>query len=267
MRKLALLLGLLVFSCTLFAQTTITGKIIDSKTGVRLSGVSVKVKSTKTGTQTNADGVFKIQAKAGDILEISSVGYKNQTLSVTGESDLSINLEQSSAELNEVVVTGNRGTPRVRIESAVPVDVIKVNQIGETTAKPDLMSQMNMAVPSFNYNKQSGADGSDAIDFASLRGLGYDQTLVLVNGKRYHLAAFVNEFGTRGRGNSGTDLNSIPEAAIDRVEILRDGASAQYGSDAIAGVINIILKKMCGNSLLMLVTADTMTTNTIHLIM
>ncbi len=243
MRKLALLLGLLVFSCTLFAQTTITGKIIDSKTGVRLSGVSVKVKSTKTGTQTNADGVFKIQAKAGDILEISSVGYKNQTLSVTGESDLSINLEQSSAELNEVVVTGNRGTPRVRIESAVPVDVIKVNQIGETTAKPDLMSQMNMAVPSFNYNKQSGADGSDAIDFASLRGLGYDQTLVLVNGKRYHLAAFVNEFGTRGRGNSGTDLNSIPEAAIDRVEILRDGASAQYGSDAIAGVINIILKK------------------------
>ncbi len=100
-----------------------------------------------------------------------------------------------------------------------------------------------MAVPSFNYNKQSGADGSDAIDFASLRGLGYDQTLVLVNGKRRHLAAFVNEFGTRGRGNSGTDLNAIPEAAIDRVEILRDGASAQYGSDAIAGVINIILKK------------------------
>ena len=100
-----------------------------------------------------------------------------------------------------------------------------------------------MAVPSFNYNKQSGADGSDAIDFASLRGLGYDQTLVLVNGKRRHLSAFVNEFGTRGRGNSGTDLNAIPEAAIDRVEILRDGASAQYGSDAIAGVMNIILKK------------------------
>ena len=144
-----------MFSCTLFAQTTITGKIIHSKTGVRLSGVSVKVKSSKSGTQTNADGVFKIQAKSGDVLEISNVGYKNQTLSVTGESDLSINLEQSSAELNEVVVTGNRGTPRVRIESAVPVDVIKVNQIGETTAKPDLMSQMNMAVPSFNYNKQS----------------------------------------------------------------------------------------------------------------
>ena len=96
---------------------------------------------------------------------------------------------------------------------------------------------------SFNYNKQSGGDGSDAIDFASLRGLGFDQTLVLINGKRRHMSAFVNQVGTRGRGNSGYDLNAIPEDAIDRVEVLRDGASAQYGSDAIAGVINIILKK------------------------
>src|SRR6201996_519169 len=100
-----------------------------------------------------------------------------------------------------------------------------------------------MFVPSFNYNKQSGGDGSDAIDFASLRGLGFDQTLVLINGKRQHTSAFVNEVGTRGRGNSGTDLNAIPESAIDHIEILRDGASAQYGSDAIAGVINIVLKK------------------------
>ncbi|MEJ0080632.1 MAG: TonB-dependent receptor plug domain-containing protein [Puia sp.] len=115
----------------------------------------------------------------------------------------------------------------------MPVDVVKLNSLEQTTSSPNLEAQLNMAVPSFNYNKQSGADGSDAIDFASLRGLGYDQTLVLVNGKRRHLAAFVNEFGTRGRGNSGTDLNAIPEAAIDRVEILRDGASAQYGSDAI----------------------------------
>ncbi|HEY4875690.1 MAG TPA: TonB-dependent receptor, partial [Puia sp.] len=164
-------------------------------------------------------------------------------ITIAGQSDISINLEQNSTELNEVVVTGNRGTPRVRTESPVPIDIIKVNQVGETTAKPDLMSQLNMSVPSFNYNKQSGADGSDAIDFASLRGLGFDQTLVLVNGKRRHLSAFVNELGTRGRGNSGTDLNAIPEASIDHIEILRDGASAQYGSDAIAGVMNIILKK------------------------
>ncbi|HEX7845672.1 MAG TPA: TonB-dependent receptor, partial [Chitinophagaceae bacterium] len=95
----------------------------------------------------------------------------------------------------------------------------------------------------FNYNKQSGSDGADHIDLATLRGLGPDQTLVLINGKRRHQTAFVAVFGTRGRGNSGTDLNAIPASAIDRIEVLRDGASAQYGSDAIAGVINIILKK------------------------
>ena len=87
------------------------------------------------------------------------------------------------SDLGQFVFVGTRGAPRSKIESPVPVDVIKVNTLGEVTAKPDLMSQLNMAVPSFNYNKQSGGDGSDAIDFASLRGLGFDQTLVLINGK------------------------------------------------------------------------------------
>ncbi|RZK25332.1 MAG: TonB-dependent receptor, partial [Hymenobacter sp.] len=87
-----------------------------------------------------------------------------------------------------------------------------------------------------------GADGADHVDPATLRGLGPDQTLVLVNGKRWHQSSLVNLFGTRGRGNTGTDLNTIPAASIERIEILRDGASAQYGSDAIAGVINIVLK-------------------------
>jgi len=107
----------------------------------------------------------------------------------------------------------------------------------------DITSVLNYAAPSFNYNKQSGSDGADHIDLATLRGLSPDQTLVLINGKRRHQTAFVAVFGTRGRGASGTDLNAIPEGSIDHIEILRDGASAQYGSDAIAGVINIILKK------------------------
>jgi iron complex outermembrane recepter protein len=243
MKRIPLIILLSINSLVILAQSTVTGKITDSKTGGPLSGVTIKSKSSKAGTQTNNEGLFKIQAATGDVLEISSIGYKTQKVSVTGLSDLSISLEQNLSELNEIVVTGNRGTPRIRTESPVPVDIVKVNQVGETTAKPDLMNQLNMAVPSFNYNKQSGGDGSDAIDFASLRGLGFDQTLVLVNGKRRHLSAFVNEVGTRGRGNSGTDLNAIPEAAIDHIEVLRDGASAQYGSDAIAGVINIILKK------------------------
>lgn len=100
---------------------------------------------------------------------------------------------------------------------------------------------MQFSAPSFNSNKQSGSDGADAVDPASLRGLGPDQTLLLLNGKRYHQSSLVNLFGTRGRGNTGSDLNTIPVTAIKKIEVLRDGASAQYGSDAIAGVINIIL--------------------------
>jgi iron complex outermembrane recepter protein len=243
MRKLLLAVSCIAISGMLCAQKNFVGVVKDLKTNQPLAGVSVKVKSSKIGTTTNAEGVFKIQVSDRDVLELSMVGYKSQTQSINNQSEININLEPTNTELGEVVVVGNRGAPRTKIESPVPVDVIHVNQIGQTTGKPDLMSQLNMAVPSFNYNKQSGGDGSDAIDFASLRGLGFDQTLVLINGKRQHMSAFVNQVGTRGRGNSGYDLNAIPEASIDRVEILRDGASAQYGSDAIAGVIDIILKK------------------------
>ena len=234
---------LLLCSSLLFAQKTITGKITDRQTGTPLAGASIKLKGTSRGTSSNNEGVFSLQVGTGDILIISIIGYTSQTLPIPESSSFTILLEPASAELTQLIFVGNRGAGRVKTESPVPVDVIRVNEVGQTTARPDLMSQLNMSVPSFNYNKQSGADGSDANDFASLRGLGFDQTLVLVNGKRRHLSAFVNQAGTRGRGNSGTDLNAIPEAAIDRVEILRDGASAQYGSDAIAGVINIILKK------------------------
>jgi iron complex outermembrane receptor protein len=219
----------------------ISGKITDSK-GTPIEGVTVKIKSTRAGTSTDKDGKFTLNVLPTDVLEINSVGFKIKTVPVSSKS-YNISLEAAPVDLQEVVMVGSRKGGRVKTESPVPVDVISLNSVGQTTAKPDLESMLNMAVPSFNYNKQSGGDGSDAIDFASLRGLGFDQTLVLVNGKRRHLSAFVNEVGTRGRGNSGTDLNAIPEAAIDRVEILRDGASAQYGSDAIAGVINLILKK------------------------
>lgn len=105
---------------------------------------------------------------------------------------------------------------------------------------------LQSVAPSFNATKQSGADGADHIDPASLRGMGPDQTLVLINGKRRHQSSLINIFGSRGRGNTGTDLNAIPVSAIDHIEILRDGASAQYGSDAIAGVINVVLKSNTG---------------------
>lgn len=237
-----------VFFCLFFSISTmaqkqkISGKITGSA-GLPLESVTVKVKSSGAVTRTNKDGVFSVDGNQKDLLEISSVGYVSKTVDVNGTLAIDVQMETSYSSLTELVMVGSRGRSRVKTESPVPVDIINVGQLSTTTAKPDLMSQLNMSVPSFNYNKQSGGDGSDAIDFASLRGLGFDQTLVLVNGKRHHLSAFVNQAGTRGRGNSGTDLNAIPEASIDRVEILRDGASAQYGSDAIAGVVNIILKK------------------------
>jgi iron complex outermembrane receptor protein len=242
MRKWLFLFILIAVIQTTFAQAPVSGSIKDLQSGNPLFGASIKIKGRKSGTSTDASGNFTLTAKPGDVLQVSMVGYKTME-STVGDGPIVIGLTTAMEDLGQLVFVGTRGAPRSRVESPVPVDVIKVNTLGETTAKPDLMSQLNMAVPSFNYNKQSGGDGSDAIDFASLRGLGFDQTLVLINGKRRHLSAFVNQVGTRGRGNSGTDLNSIPEAAIDRIEILRDGASAQYGSDAIAGVINIILKK------------------------
>jgi len=240
--QILLITALLFFTVNSFAQTTITGKITDNN-GAPLSGASVNVKGTSRGTTTNSSGEFTLSANAADELEITIVGFKKKSVKVGSRTSLAISLEPEITELGEIVFVGTRGSGRAKTETPVPVDVIRINQIGLPTAKTDLTSVLNMAAPSFNYNKQSGADGADHIDIGTLRGLGPDHTLVLINGKRRHPTAFVGLFGTRGRANSGVDMNGFPEASVDRIEILRDGASAQYGSDAIAGVINIILKK------------------------
>lgn len=140
------------------------------------------------------------------------------------------------------MIVGSRNAKRTAVDTPVPVDVIDVGSLASKNGKVEVNDLLQYAAPSFNATKQSGSDGADHVVPASLRGLGPDQTLVLINGKRRHQSSLVNIFGTRGRGNSGTDLNAIPTAAIKRIEVLRDGASAQYGSDAIAGVINIVLK-------------------------
>ena len=131
-------------------------------------------------------------------------------------------------------------------DTAVPVDFIPMTKATEQGGQFDLAQVLNNVSPSFNSTRQTGADGADLVDSAALRGLGSDQTLVLVNGKRRHTVALVNLFGARNRGNTGTDMNAIPLMAIRNVQVLRDGAAAQYGSDAIAGVINIELKKSLG---------------------
>ncbi|MFN8291091.1 MAG: TonB-dependent receptor [Chitinophagaceae bacterium] len=245
MRKALLVSFLFLATCfAALAQQTVTGKVTDAN-GLPLAGITVQIKGTSRGTQTVADGSFSLVARTGDELQISGIGYATQTVKI-GTGVITVTLLQSAEELSQVVLVGTRTTGRAKTETPVPVDVIRINQAGLPTARMDLTSILNVAAPSFNYNKQSGADGADHIDLGTLRGLGPDQSLVLINGKRRHQTAFVGLFGTRGRGNSGADLNGFPQIAVDRIEILRDGASAQYGSDAMAGVINVILKKDVG---------------------
>lgn len=151
--------------------------------------------------------------------------------------------EQDAVTTSEIVVTGSRSQEiRSNVDTAAPIDVVNSAQLAET-GQVEVAQMVNFVAPSFNSAKQTIANGTDHIDPATLRGLGPDQTLLLLNGKRQHTTALVNVNSTVGRGSVGYDMNAIPAAAIERIEVLRDGAAAQYGSDAIAGVINIGLKR------------------------
>lgn len=146
----------------------------------------------------------------------------------------------------QIIVTGTRRTDRTVAESPVPIDVIGGEQLADQ-GYTDTNRILNQLVPSFNFPQPSITDGTDALRPATLRGLAPDQTLVLVNGKRRHTSALLNLNGSVGRGSAAVDLNTIPPLAIERIEVLRDGAASQYGSDAIAGVINVQLKRREGN--------------------
>ena len=147
-----------------------------------------------------------------------------------------------------VVVIGSRTTARSALDTVVPVGLIDQKDL-QSAGTPELGKVLQELDPSFNFTTTFISDGTDIIRPATLRGLGPDQLLVLVNGKRRHQQALVNVQQTIGRGSAGTDINAIPLSAIQRIEVLRDGAAAQYGSDAIAGVINIVLKQGPGSQM------------------
>ncbi len=229
------------------AQKTVTGNVSDKK-GQPVSGATILEKGTQNGTTADDSGNFSIKVKTDNaVLVISSLGYKKMEVTASGNS-VSAVLEEEGQELQEVQIqtVGSRNTKRTVVDSPVAVDIINVSDVVNKTGQVEINQLLQYAAPSFNASKQSGSDGADHIDPATLRGLGPDQTLVLINGKRRHQSSLVNLFGSRGRGNTGTDMNAIPAASIKRIEVLRDGASAQYGSDAIAGVINIVLKDNVG---------------------
>ncbi len=223
-----------------FLAQNIKGKVTDIS-GTGLPFINIIEKGTSNGVVTDDNGEFSITVKSlPTTFIVSSMGFETKSISVNNTSFLSIVMKEDNA-LDEVVVVGSRNSKRTAVDTPVPVDIIDVQELATKNGKVEVNDILQFAAPSFNATKQSGSDGADHIVPASLRGLGPDQTLVLINGKRRHQSSLVNIFGTRGRGNSGTDLNAIPAAAIKRIEVLRDGASAQYGSDAIAGVINIVL--------------------------
>ncbi|MFZ3482252.1 TonB-dependent receptor plug domain-containing protein [Sphingomonas sp. 3-13AW] len=145
-------------------------------------------------------------------------------------------------EGNEVIVTGTRAEGRTRLDSASPVDVLSGASL-QRQGTTELAAALATVAPSIDFPRPSATDGTDAIRPATLRGLSPDQTLVLINGVRGHTSALLNTNGTVGRGSAAVDLNTIPVTALDRIEVLRDGASAQYGSDAIAGVVNLRLRE------------------------
>ncbi|MES2732012.1 MAG: TonB-dependent receptor [Bacteroidota bacterium] len=224
------------------AIKTVTGKVIDGK-GEAVVGVSVVEKGTTNGTVTDVSGQYLLKCQSDNpTLIFSFIGFETKEVAVGNQGQVNVTLIESNVLLQGLQIVGSRSLNRSSTETPVAVDIIPIQQVTNSVGQVDVNQILQYVAPSFNSNKQSGADGADHIDPATLRGLGPDQTLVLVNGKRRHQSSLINLFGTRGRGNTGTDLNSIPAAAIERIEILRDGASAQYGSDAIAGVINIVLK-------------------------
>ncbi|WP_103867368.1 TonB-dependent receptor [Aquimarina sp. I32.4] len=240
MKKITLILFSLFTISWCFGQQEITGIITDSS-GAALPYVNIVEKGSSNGTTTDDQGKYAITVGANATLVYSYIGFEGKEIVVGTQQKIDVVLLEGEA-LRTIVVVGSRSPKRTATDTPVAIDIIDMQDIITKSGKIEINELLQYTAPSFNSNKQSGSDGADHIDPATLRGLGPDQTLVLINGKRRHSSSLVNIFGTRGRGNSGTDLNTIPASSIKRIEILRDGAAAQYGSDAIAGVINIVLK-------------------------
>src|SRR5712691_4440820 len=241
MQKLASVLLLLVLFTIPLAAQTVRGRVTTE--GSPLPGVTVSIDEMGLTTVTDAQGQYSITLPANrrGSAKISALlqGFSTRSATI----DTSGNVTQDFVlrpSFGQEITVGSRAI-NAEAEKAVPVDIIPREQI-ETAPSTETNQIIEKIAPSFNFPRPTISDGTDSVRPATLRGLGPDQVLVMVNGKRMHTSALVNVNNTVGRGSAGADLNTIPASAIDNVEILRDGATAQYGSDAIAGVINLVLK-------------------------
>src|SRR5687768_14872579 len=225
---------------------TVTGTVTDAQTNQPVPGVNIRVVGNPQSAISRADGTYRLQLLPGTYeLHAGLIGYAalTQPAAVTagGTTNVDFALTLSAVSLDALVAVGTRRMDRTVTESPVPVDVLPAAAI-QNTGLVETAQILQRLAPSVNFPRTAIADGTDHLRPVTLRGLAPDQVLVLLNGKRRHNTALVHVNGTVGRGSTSVDLNAIPANAIERIEVLRDGAAAQYGSDAIAGVVNIILK-------------------------
>ena len=244
MKKVVLLLTYLLITSFLFAQS-ISGTVTDSD-GNPLAGANVEVVGTGQGSSSDASGSYMITGVASGKVSVkaSYIGHKTQKKSVevsAAGANLNFALAMSAVAGEGVFVTGTRAAGRTAMKSPTPIDGFDDMTL-RRQGNGDLTETLKNQVPSFNATPLTG-DGSAFIRSTSMRGLPSDNVLVLTNSKRRHRSALIAHFGSAMNvGAQGSDIGMIPSIAVKRLEVLRDGASAQYGSDAIAGVMNLILK-------------------------
>ncbi|MGE0404365.1 MAG: TonB-dependent receptor, partial [Kofleriaceae bacterium] len=223
---------------------TVTGIVEAPELDAPLAGATVMVVGTKNVAITDDEGRYTLEIPPGSVrVRVDFVGFKSEekALNLQKGDEVELGFQLATATLNETIVVVGSRTPRTNVDSPVPVDVVTAEEIARS-GRTETGRILHALAASYISAPQTIADGSDHVDPASLRGLGPDQVLILINGKRRHRSALMHVNGTFGRGTVGTDLNAIAVGSIKRIEILRDGAASQYGSDAIAGVINIVTK-------------------------
>lgn len=248
MRKFSVLILALLAATSLIAQqnATIRGRVTIASDGSALPGATVAIDELNLRTVSDAQGQYELIVPASQVhgqsvrLSVTMEGFQPRTSNVTLTGTALTHDFPLKLGFGQEITVGSRAVGAEQ-EKAVPVDVIPQRQI-ESAPSTETNQIIQKIAPSFNFPRPSISDGTDSVRPATLRGLGPDQLLVMLNGKRRHASALVNANNTVGRGSSGVDLNAIPSSAIESVEILRDGAAAQYGSDAIAGVINLVMK-------------------------
>lgn len=229
----------LVGTTLAWSQTKITGTVKDSN-NQPLPGANIVEKGTKNGTASDFNGKFTLTVQKGATLVTSYAGFETKELSVSGKTNITIVLEEGVV-LDQVVITGSRTPARTNVSSPLPVDIVGVKEL-QATGQATFDKALQYTIPSFNTVQTPVNDATSLLDPYEIRNMGPSRTLILINGKRKNLSALLYVQTAPGRGETGADISAIPTDAIKTIQILRDGASAQYGSDAIAGVINIILK-------------------------